>query len=213
MDERSLSETVRGLNASVICDARGKRLEDGLDPAIRCLHGGATIAGPAVTARCEPGYGSALMRALLAAGEGDVLVVQGPGPHAYLGELLGAEAARRGVAAIVLDGNVRDIAKLRELPIAVYARGTTPLAGKPGPGEIDVTLTIGAATVAPGDWIIGDADGLIVVPADELPAALDRAAEIEAQENAVWERVRAGGAILDEEGSYGEALRKLAAQA
>jgi 4-hydroxy-4-methyl-2-oxoglutarate aldolase len=208
--EGSLAAAVQALNASVICDARGKI--GGLDPAIRCLHGGHTVGGPVVTGVCEPGYGGGMMRALLACGEGDVLLIQGPGPHAYMGELLAAEAARRGVVAIVIDGNIRDVEKVRQLPLAVYARGTTPLASKAGPGQVGVPMTIGDVMIQPGDWIIGDADGLITMPEDELAGVLHRAAEIEEQENAVWERVRAGGAILDEPGSYGEGLRKLAAE-
>jgi 4-hydroxy-4-methyl-2-oxoglutarate aldolase len=206
--QRDLAQAVGELNASVIADARGK--QGVLDAGIRHLHGDGTFGGPAVTARCASGSGAAMMQALLQTGEGDVLVVQGPAPYAYFGELVGAEAARRGVAAIVVDGNIRDLGKLRELPVPLYARGTTPLGVKAGAGEPGVALTVGDQTINPGDWIIGDLDGLVVVPADELPAAIERAREIEEQEGAVWDRVRAGNALLDEEGPYGEALRAFA---
>jgi 4-hydroxy-4-methyl-2-oxoglutarate aldolase len=206
--QRDLAGAVGELSASVIADARGKR--GVLDPAIRHLHGDGTFGGPAVTARCAPGSGAAMFQALLQAGAGDVLVVQGPAPWAYFGELVGAEAARRGVVAIVVDGFIRDLGKLRELPLAVYARGATPLGVKAGDGEVGVELAIGDQAVAPGDWVIGDLDGIVVVPAAELPAALERAREIEEQEGAVWERVRGGHALLDAEGPYGDALRAFA---
>lgn len=210
MDSGSTSPAhgIAGLNASVISDARGKR--GVLDPGIRALHHVGTVGGPAVTARCDAGSGKAMMQALLTAGTGDVLVVQGPAPWAYFGELVGAEAARRGVAAIVVDGLVRDLEKLRELPVALYARGTTPLGVKAGGGEIHVPLAIGGHVVNPGDWIVGDLDGLVLVPADELDAALAAAQELEQQEGGVWDRVRAGRPLLDEEGPYGEALRAFA---
>jgi regulator of RNase E activity RraA len=198
-----------GLSAAAVADARNK--QGVLPPEIRWLHGDGPVAGRVVTAACAEGSASAMLRALLTAGQGDVLVVQGAGIWGYFGELAGAEAARRGIRAIVVDGLLRDLERLRTLDVHLFAHGLTPQGGRPdGGGTHGEPLQIGDVVVNPGDHIVGDVDGLVVVPAADVDTAAARAREIEAAEAEVWDRVLAGGSLLDEAGQYGASLRELA---
>jgi 4-hydroxy-4-methyl-2-oxoglutarate aldolase len=196
-DEAAIRSRLQRLSAAVLEDAQGKR--GALPSGIARLHGSALVAGPAVTARCPEGSVGALLRALAEASAGDVLVAQGPGECAYFGELTGAEATRRGVSAIVLDGLVRDLERLRTLPLSIFARGVSPHGALPdAAGETQVVLEIGAELVRPGDWIVADLDGVVVVPAAELEQAVVRAEELTTLEDACFQRVLAGESFFDQ---------------
>jgi regulator of RNase E activity RraA len=192
-----LRARLQALSSSAIEDARGK--QGALPAAIQRLAGEGVFAGRAVTARCERDSVAAVLRTLAEAQVGDVLVAQGPGEVGYFGELTGAEAVRRGMAGIVVDGLVRDIEKLRALPLAIFARGLTPHGGLPaGRGEPGVDLTIGNIVVHPGDWVVGDADGVVVVPAADVERVAARAEEITAAELDCWQKVLAGESFFDQ---------------
>ncbi len=205
MSAADLRTRLEALSASAVEDARGKR--GALISAIRRLHGDGVIAGRAITARCGEGSVSAVLRALAQVKEGEVLLAQGTGECGYFGELTGAEAVRRGVAAIVLDGLVRDIEKLRTLPLPIFARGLTPRGGLPnGRGEVGVPIRIGAEEVRSGDWIVGDADGVVVVPAEEIETVVARAEEITEAEAACWANIRRGESFFDQASQDGTTL-------
>jgi regulator of RNase E activity RraA len=128
-----------------------------------------------------------------------VLVAHGPGEWAYFGELTGADLVRSGAVAIVVDGLVRDLERLGTLSLHVFARGVTPRgASPPGGGDVNVPLRIGAVEVAPGDWLVGDVDGIVVLAPDEVEAATGRGEEIAAAEGACFERVLAGESLLEQ---------------
>jgi regulator of RNase E activity RraA len=191
---QDLRERLIALSSADLSDALGKR--GALDPAIRHLTGG-KIAGPAVTASCEPYTVGAMFRALRSAQEGDVLCVQGEGDWAYFGERAAAEAVRRNVAGVVVDGYLRDLEGIAELGLCVFARGTIPVGGTPdGAGEVNVPLRIGAQEVTPGDWLVGDLDGLVTVPHGELPGALAAAEAAVANERRVLARIASGESLF-----------------
>lgn len=205
--ERALQERLAGLSSSGVADARGKK--GALPGAVRRLHGRRTLAGPVVTAHCGEGSVSAVLAALAQGRAGEILVAQGAGEWAYFGELTGAEAVRIGLAGIVVDGFVRDLERLSTLDLAIFARGLTPQGGRPtGPGESGAPLRIGEVEVRNGDWVVGDIDGLTVIPEDELEQVLARAESIAAAETACWERVLAGASLLDERYQDGAILRE-----
>src|SRR5262245_49766873 len=170
----SVRARLEALSAAAVEDARGKR--GALTAALTRISGEGVVAGRARTARCDTGSVSAVLRALAEAEPGDVLVAQGAGEIGYFGELTGAEAVRRRLAAVVVDGMVRDVRRLRTLPLSVFATGVTPRGGLPeGGGEVGVPLRVGGEDVRPGDWIVADEDGVVVVPAAELETVAARA--------------------------------------
>lgn len=195
--DAALRARLERLSSSGLGDASGKRRI--ADSGIRRLAGSGTFAGRAVTARCEQGSVSAVLRGLAECGDGAVLVASGPGEWAYFGELTGAEAVRAGAVAIVVDGLVRDLERLGTIGLHVHARGLTPRgATPPGGGEVNVPLRIGGVEVRPGDWIVGDVDGIVVLAPDEIEAVTARGEEIAAAESACFDRVLGGESLLDQ---------------
>jgi 4-hydroxy-4-methyl-2-oxoglutarate aldolase len=185
------------LSSSGVGDASGKRRI--LDSGIRRLAGDGTFAGRAVTARCEEGSVSAVLRGLAECGPGAVLVAHGPGEWAYFGELTGADAVRAGAVAIVVDGLVRDLERLAKVGLHVFARGLSPRgASPPGGGDVNLPVSLGDVEVRAGDWLVGDVDGVAVVGPDEVEAVTARAEEIAAAELACFDRVLAGERLLDQ---------------
>lgn len=175
-----------------------------VDPGIRplCPPGRQPrLFGRAVTARCAPQDFGAVLAALERIGTGEVLVIDagGAGDCAMLGEILGGHLRRLGAAGVVCDGAVRDVATLAGwADFAVFARHVIPR----GPmsaqaGATGVAVGIGGATVHPGDLILGDDDGLVVLPPRAVTA---RIAEAEAKLalEAEWEARLAGGASVAE---------------
>lgn len=126
------------------------------------------ISGPALTVQTRAGDNLVVHRALDLAEPGDVVVVDGGGydGRAVVGEIMVRYAASRGVAAIVVDGAVRDVESLAQSPVAVFARFVNHLGPyKDGPGEVHGPVQLGGTVVRSGDVVVGDADGVVVLPA------------------------------------------------
>jgi regulator of RNase E activity RraA len=103
---------------------------------------------------------------------------------------------------------VRDLERLSTLELPIFARGLTPQGGRPtGPGEVDVPLRIGDADVRTGDWIVADADGVAVIPKEDLGDVISRAEAISATETACWDSVLRGASLLDQPYQDGTILR------
>ncbi|WP_439891134.1 RraA family protein [Ralstonia sp. 25C] len=144
-----------------------------------------TMAGTAVTARSRGGDNLTYLRALEFCRPGDVLVIDAGGDlqNAVVGGILTYYAARIGLAGVVIDGAVRDVAELREREFPVYARGVTHRGPyKDGPGEINVPISVGGMVVNPGDVVVGDQDGLLAIPPDDVPYLIDKARAVLATE-------------------------------
>jgi RraA family protein len=162
---------------------------------LRPMHDGSKLCGPAFTVRTSPGDNLLVHKAIDIAEPGDVIVVDAGGvcDNAIIGELMSARAEQRGVAGMVIWGAIRDSKELREGSFPVYASGVTHRGPyKNGPGEINVTVTMGGMTVHPGDIIVGDADGLIAIPQDQAEAVLASAKAILAKEEKSMKEIRAG---------------------
>ncbi|MEV0612766.1 methyltransferase [Nonomuraea sp. NPDC050404] len=141
-----------------------------LDSRIRAVWPGARVAGRAFTVWTRSGDNALIHQALDTVGPGDVIVVNGGGDEsrALIGELIGQRAKNKGVAGFVIDGAVRDAEGLGEMGLPVFARAVTPAGPyKNGPGHLGRTIAVGGVAVAPGDLILGDADGVVVVPLGE----------------------------------------------
>lgn len=188
--------TDENLSASTVFDANDK--QGALPPAIHRLHGEGTVSGPVVTAACADESVVAVLHALESAPSGCVVVVQGSGEWAYVGELLCTEAARIGAVAVVVDGYARDIDQVRALPLVLFARGLTPRGARFGDaGEVGVPLRLGDTEVRPGDWAVADDDGVTVVRAEDAPRVRARAAEIARHEAGLAEGMRGGRPLRD----------------
>ena len=153
-----------------------------IDPAIRPLLPPLVqplLFGRAVTVRCEPPDFGAVVRALPFVSPGRVLVIDAGGDRvtAMIGDVLGGQLHRQGAAGLVCDGAIRDVdglAALSGLPAyarSVTARGPVSATG----GAVNAPVTIGGCTVAPGDLLIGNGDGLVALPPPLLAALIDRA--------------------------------------
>lgn len=160
----------------------------------------ATMAGTAVTARSRGGDNLTYLRALEFCRPGDVLVVDAGGDlaNAVVGGILTFYAAQIGLAGVVIDGAIRDVAEIRSREFPVYARGVTHRGPyKDGPGEINVPVSVGGMVVNPGDIVVGDSDGLLAIPqGGDVAALIDKAratlvseaATIQAMKEGRWDR-------------------------
>lgn len=181
-----------GIPTTTIGDLLGR--ERFMDTGIRPLWNGARLAGPAFTVRCAPNDNLMLHAAIYRAQPGSVIVVQcGDTDHALAGGNVCAIAHRRGVAGFVLDGLIRDIGEIRELPFPVFGRGVIPKpAGKSASSPFNEPVVCGGVTVHPGDVVVADEDGVAVVPVAAAGSVLADARAILAREAAEtlddWER-------------------------
>jgi 4-hydroxy-4-methyl-2-oxoglutarate aldolase len=151
--------------------------EQVMDIGIRPLWPSPRIAGPAFTVRCPPGDNLMLHAAIHRAAPGSVIVVEsGDVDYALAGGNVCAVAQRRGIAAFVLDGLIRDLAEVRELRFPVFARGVIPIPGAKAVVEpLNDTVSCGGVTVGPGDVVVADEDGVVVVPAARREQVLEDA--------------------------------------
>jgi 4-hydroxy-4-methyl-2-oxoglutarate aldolase len=157
-----------------------------MDIGIRPLWPGMRrVAGPAYPVRCAPGDNLMLHAAIYRATPGAVIVVEaGDRDYAVAGGNVCAVAQRRGIAAFVVDGVIRDVAETRERGFPVFARGVIPIPGaKDGGGVLNGLVRCGGVEVAPGDIVVADEEGIVVVPATRAEAVL-RTAEARAAKDA-----------------------------
>ncbi|HXX94043.1 MAG TPA: hypothetical protein VEN81_10440, partial [Planctomycetota bacterium] len=153
---------------------------------------GKRIVGPAVTVRTYPGDWAKPVEAIDVARPGDVIVVDalGLGP-AIWGELASESSLQRKLAGIVIDGAIRDIDTIRAIGFPAAAKLVTPSAGEPkGFGEINVVIRIGAVSVGPGDWIVGDESGVVRIPKGKVVEVANRAMDVLEHENRLREEIR-----------------------
>ncbi len=162
---------------------------------LRPYHKPSPMAGTAVTVRTRVGDNLAILRAFGMLRAGDVLVVDAGGEtsNALVGGIMTLHTAEIGVAGMVLDGAVRDIAELGERTFPVYARGHTHRGPyKDGPGAINVPVSVGGMTVLPGDIVVGDQDGLLAFGREEAERTIEGALAQLAKEEATIAAIREG---------------------
>ncbi|KIQ10377.1 RraA family protein [Rhodococcus sp. MEB064] len=165
-----------------------------MSAALRLVTPGLTMAGTILPIHAREGDNLAIHRALDDARPGDVLVVNGHGEtsRAVFGDILGEICTSRGIAGVVIDGSTRDVDELTAMKLPVYARGISPAGPwKNGPGRVGYPIACGHVVCNPGDAIIGDSDGLVVIPRDDLDAALERTIAQEQTEQRMREAIRA----------------------
>ncbi|MGV2290779.1 RraA family protein [Trinickia sp. YCB016] len=173
----ALLEALRGIPVSALSDSMHRNIGTvGLQPYQR--PGKKTMAGTAVTMRSRGGDNLTYLRALDFCRPGDVLVIDAGGDlnNAVVGGILSFYAASVGVAGLVIDGAIRDVAEIRERDFPVYARSVTHRGPyKDGPGEINVPVSVGGMVVNPGDIVVGDQDGLLAIPQIDAGEVIEKA--------------------------------------
>ena len=173
-------------------------------PDVRPIADGYRIAGPVVTVEANNDL-VAILLALHRAPAGSVLVIGNAvrGPAGLTGDIIATEARRKGIEAIVADGFVRDTAEIRRVGMPVFSRGRIPVGplklrpDQKGVGELGCAVRCGDVTVSPGQWLVGDDDGLIVLEPEALPAILKQAEETLRKEEDLVSRLREGKALGD----------------
>jgi 4-hydroxy-4-methyl-2-oxoglutarate aldolase len=161
------------------------------------------LCGPALTCACAPEDNLAMHAALYQAGPGTVLVCDGTGSTrcALFGGLMATDAAGQGLAGLILQGPVRDIADFDEIGFPVWCTGTAPgQAAKAAVISVGLPVVVGGVLVASGDQVIADRDGIAVVPAAEWPAIQAEVAALAAKEEQTRARLAAGERLADVNG-------------
>lgn len=164
-------------------------------PLLRPMHKGRSLVGNALTVKCRPGDNLMAHKAIDIARPRDVVVVDAGGDltQAIIGEMMMRHAQQRGLAGLVIHGAIRDCAVIAASDFPVFAAGVTHRGPyKDGPGEINVPIALGGMVIAPGDVVVGDADGLVAVPLDQAEQLLEAAARTRAKEDQVLAEILAG---------------------
>ena len=195
-DADSIREAFLKVSTANIADAQHRT--GGL-PYLRPAMEGFKMAGRAVTVRTYPGDWAKPVEAIDIAEPGDVIVVDAGGhPSAVWGELATHSAAAKGLAGVVVDGGIRDITEIRRLRFPAYARHIHPTAWEPkGMGEINAPIKIGDVTIRPGDWLVGDDDGVVSVPAKSALETANRAMSVMELENRLRREIDDGATLSE----------------
>jgi 4-hydroxy-4-methyl-2-oxoglutarate aldolase len=189
------------LGAATLHEAMGRR---GVLPTnLKPVHPQFRVRGPAFPVLCREGSNLAIHQALYAATAGDVLVVHieatGTDAFGYFGEIMAEAARARGLGGIVLDGSVRDAAQLASVGFPVFAAGLSirGTSKEPHPDPLVAEIDFGTCTVARGDLIVGDEDGLVCVPAGQVEEVLAAGGAREVKESGHVRRLRAGERTIE----------------
>ena len=169
-------------------------------PRIRPAWAGARVAGPAYTVACAPADNLAIHVAVPRAGTGAVLVVDAAAvpERGFWGEVLTTGAESAGVAGLVIDGGVRDVAALEAHGFPVFsALVALPGATKNGPGAVGGRVEVGGVALGTGDWVVADADGVTVVPAGRLEEVIQAGRARAAKEEGMFRELRSGRTTME----------------
>jgi 4-hydroxy-4-methyl-2-oxoglutarate aldolase len=177
--------------AAILADVAGRR--GTLHGRIKALDPSMSIAGPALTVEVRPGDNLMIHAAMALAKPGDVIVVDGKGDQtcALMGAIMMNQCKAIGIAGVILDAAIRDSEEIREMKFPVFSVGTNPNGPtKFVPGRINHPICAGGIAISPGDLIVADADGVVVLERDKAAAMLPLAAKKHADETARIEAIR-----------------------
>ncbi len=193
--EGRIREALQQVSAPNVADAMHRK---GTMVGIRPIREGYRMVGRAVTVRTADGDWAKPVEAIDAAGEGDVIVIDaGSGHIAIWGELASWSCRMKGIAGVVIDGAIRDVDDIIKMDrFCAYARHIAPNAGEPkGFGEMGTGIVCGGVEVRPGDWIMGDDSGVMVLPKDRAAEIANRALDVKERENRLREEIKRGSTL------------------
>lgn len=196
--DRAICDELARLGTATVYEAAGRT--GLLDLDLEQLVPGSRVAGPARIAACAQDDNWAVHTVMSVLCPGDVLLLTMPEPRpvALVGDLLLTQAKVHGAAGVLVDAGVRDVDDVRELHLPVWTRWRRVRgAAKDAPGEVDVPVIVGGQPICPGDVLVLDADGAVVVPAADVPQVLLAARERVEREAAMRRRLRAGELSYD----------------
>ena len=192
----ALVEAFRDLPVANIDDCMNRTAA--VDGKIRPLNK-AKLLGPAFTVKVPEGDNLMFHKAMDMARPGDVIVIDAGGDEkrAVFGALMINYCKVRGLGGVIIDGAVRDLDELSEMDFPVYARAITPNGPyKNGPGEIGTTIAFGGKVVRPGDIIVGDADGIVVIRPEEAQELAEKARKVLDMENGILDKILNEGTYI-----------------
>jgi 3-hexulose-6-phosphate synthase/6-phospho-3-hexuloisomerase len=197
----SPDEEIRALllqvSAPNITDAMHRK---GAMSGIFSVCGNVKMAGKAVTVQTFAGDWAKPVEAIDIAGKNEVIVINNDGAThiAPWGELATLSCIKKGISGVVIDGAVRDVDDIRSMKFPLFAKAIVPNAGEPkGFGEINAEIQCGGQYVCPGDWIVGDESGVVVIPAGRAYEIARRALEVRKNEERIREEIRRGSTLSE----------------
>ncbi len=193
--DEEIRAILKEVSTSNISDAMHRKgAMKGIHPLVR-----GKVVGTAVTVQAFPGDWAKTVEAIDTAKKGDVIVIyNGSKDIACWGGLATLSSLNKGIAGVVIEGAVRDIDEIETLGLPIYTSNTVPNAGDPkGFGEINAEITCGGQTVKPGDYIVGDESGVVVIPAERAYELARRAKEVNKTEKRLFDEIRRGGTLSE----------------
>lgn len=189
---RELVEMLRDIPVANLDDCMNRTAA--IHHSIRPMNG-TKLLGTAFTVKVPEGDNLMFHKAMDLAEPGDVIMIDAGGdPHrAIFGELMVTYCKKRGIAGIVVDGSIRDSEEIGEMDFPVYAKGITPNGPyKNGPGEIGGVISLGGIIIHPGDIVVGDADGVVVIKPEEAEYLAKKAKDYNAMEDGIRKGIEKG---------------------
>jgi 4-hydroxy-4-methyl-2-oxoglutarate aldolase len=190
------STELAALGAATLGESGAKTMP----PRMRAVWPGATVAGPAYPVQCTPGDNLAIHVAVTRAPAGSILVVDvgDVAERGYWGEVLTTGALAREIGGLVIDGGVRDVAALEALDFPVFS-ATIALRGatKSARGSVGVPAVVAGVPVAPGDWVVGDVDGVVVIAGDRLAEVIEAGRARASAEEGYFAALRDGATTVE----------------
>jgi len=180
----------------------GHMIDQGfMTPLMQCATSERRCCGPALTVSLPEDDGYSLPLALLQAKPGDVLVIErlNDNRHACWGAVMTEAALQAGISAVILDGYITDISAIRDAGLAVWCKGRSPVTTKSGKkgGSVNQSINCDGVSVQPGDIILADENGVVVVAPEKVEILADQALDIQAKEQPIIERIRNGESLAD----------------
>ena len=197
-NDQKLLDKLSAFSVATLAESQGKK--NVMDPGITPVQNGRKVAGKAVTVQCFDSDNLMIHAAVELCRKGDFLVVStlSETRNGYFGELMARSFQRRGVVGLVMDGGVRDVKEIREMDFPVWTRYVNVVGtSKKSPGSVNVPVVCGNVAVGPGDFVVADDDGIVVIDRSAVDQVRDYATQRVAKEEDTRAKIRRGELSVD----------------